>query len=151
MTNPDTTASDPMTELFGDIIHAYTRGQAITDGTLVDVTTTAREAGITHPTVLTREVWADCVAWDEATENHKPQYTGQDEAGRLWDVLWMAATYMRAAKRRGAAGSNRLRFEVLRVPATGRGVRPRKVALELVVGPGDDWAPVITVQFPGQD
>ena len=40
-----------------DLIHRYTRKQAIEDAVLVDVTPTAREAGFRLPVALTRAVW----------------------------------------------------------------------------------------------
>ena len=40
-----------------DLLYAYTRAQALADGVLVDVTTTAQEAGIKYPVALTRAVW----------------------------------------------------------------------------------------------
>ena len=75
---------DTMKELFGDLIYAYTRKQAIDDGVLVDVTETAREAGIRLPVALTAAVWHEYVVPDEALKN-----LGQSTEGRLWDVLWM--------------------------------------------------------------
>ena len=47
MRNPTVTAS------FGPVISAYTRQQAIADGVLVDVTTTASEAGFAIPVAVT--------------------------------------------------------------------------------------------------
>ena len=44
-----------------DLIHSYTRAQAIADGVLVDVSATAREAGIRFPVALTCAVYARCV------------------------------------------------------------------------------------------
>jgi hypothetical protein len=40
-----------------DLIFGYSRPQAIQDGVLVDVSDTAREAGVYLPTALTRAVW----------------------------------------------------------------------------------------------
>ena len=68
---------------FGEIIYTYTRAQAVADGVQVDVTKTAQEAGIKFPTFLTRAVFDAYVAVPEGV-------TGQDEAGRLWDLVWMA-------------------------------------------------------------
>jgi len=68
---------------FGEIIYTYTRAQAVADGVQVDVTKTAQEAGIKFPTFLTRAVFDAYVAVP-------PGVTGQDEAGRLWDLVWMA-------------------------------------------------------------
>jgi hypothetical protein len=68
---------------FGEIIYTYTRAQAVADGVQVDVTKTAQEAGIKFPMFLTRAVFDNYVAVP-------PDVTGQDEAGRLWDLVWMA-------------------------------------------------------------
>ena len=67
---------------FGEIIYAYTRAQAVADGVQVDVTKTAQEAGIKFPVFITRTVFDAYVAVPEGV-------TGQDEAGRLWDIVWM--------------------------------------------------------------
>src|SRR5437879_6332420 len=69
-------------EVFGDVIYSYTRTQAIEDGVLVDVTPMAREAGFVYPVALTRAVWNRYVEVPEGV-------TGQDEIGRLWDIVWM--------------------------------------------------------------
>ena len=85
------------TASFGPVIFAYTRLQAIADGVLVDVTTTASEAGFTIPVAVTRTVWTRLIALPEG-------YRGfQDESGRLWDVLHMARHYALAASGRGRA------------------------------------------------
>jgi len=139
--------SDTMTELFGEPISVYTRARAIADGVLHDVTPTAKEAGFTIPVALTHAVWVDCVLWDEEIEARKPQYTGQDEAGRLWDVLFMAHRQIRAHKAAAFDGP-RMPYQVLRVPPTGRGFRPRLVDLVLHLGGGDLGEPVITIMGP---
>jgi hypothetical protein len=59
----------------GDLIHRYTRAEAIADGVLVDVTATAREAGIRWPVVRTWTVWERCVSVP-------PGVVCQDEARR---------------------------------------------------------------------
>jgi hypothetical protein len=124
------------------IIHSYTRADAIADGVLIDVTNEAREAGFKVPVALTTEVWNDCVTW--TTEDSKRQVL-QDEAGRLWDVLWMAFV---AARR---ANGERISFQLYRVPRGGRGCLPRLTTLQLHIGPGDELEPVITILLPGQD
>jgi len=68
---------------FGPVIYAYTRSQAVADGVQVEVTKTAQEAGIKFPMFLTRAVFDNYVAVPAGV-------TGQDEAGRLWDLVWMA-------------------------------------------------------------
>lgn len=129
-----------------DLISAYTRADAIEDGNLIDVTETAREAGFKVPVALTRAVWVNCVEWSAETARRKA--TIQDEAGRLWDVVWMAQLAARAAAR---SDSPRRLFQVLRVPVEGRGVMPRRVVLALHIGPGDAGEPVITIMEPNED
>jgi hypothetical protein len=72
--------------LFDDteIVHRYTRADAIRDGVLIDVSAVAREAGIRYPVALTRAAWERCITVP-------PGVLCQDEAGRLWDVLWLLA------------------------------------------------------------
>lgn len=129
-------------EIFGEPISIYTRRQALDDGVLVDVSELAKEAGFRFPVALTRAAWGDCVEWSEADSKRQ---TYQNEAGRLWDVLWMASV---AARRN--SGSE-LRFQLYRVPRGGRGVRPRLVTLVMLCGPGDEGEPVITIMLPGED
>lgn len=121
------------------VIHSYTRAQALDDGTLIDVTELARDAGFTAPVAVTAAVWADCVAWDQSQE-----VAPQDETGRLWDVLAMA---------RFAAGlhgdSCRLRFPLMRIPRGG--LRPSTTHLILAIGPGDHGEPVVTIMQPQED
>lgn len=130
--------------LFGEVIYAYTRAQAIADGVLVEVSQTAREAGFRVPVALTRAAWEDCVALSE--EDSRRQLH-QDESGRLWDVLWMA---MNAIRRRSSDASQTL-FQLYRVPRDGKCQGPLLIALKLVVGPGDAGEPVITIMQPQED
>lgn len=122
-----------------DLIHRYTRAEALEDGTLVDVTETAKGAGFRIPVALTRTAWSDCVAWTEE-DNERVVY--QDESGRLWDLLWMA---INAARRNTEA--SRLEFKVLRVPMDSRTGQPVSVTLVLDIGPGDQGEAVITIGF----
>jgi hypothetical protein len=130
-----------------DIIHAYTRADALADGTLVDVTGTAAEAGFTCPVALTQDAWADAVAWSDGTDAAKGGFTGQSESGRLWDVLWMT----RYAIQRQRATGDRLEVLLYRVPATGRELEPRLTRLHALTGPGDHGEQVITICLPHED
>jgi hypothetical protein len=119
-----------------DLIHAYSRAQAIADGVLIDVSQTAREAGFRFPVAFTRAVWERCVAVP-------PGVLCQDEAGRLWDVL----TMLRFAAR-GQDGRE-VRFGVhVRIDNQ---ERPPLVRLKALCGPGDNGEPVITVMLPEED
>lgn len=138
-----------MNSFFADteVIHSYTRTEAIADGVLVDVSETAREAGFKVPVALTRAVWADCVEWTDETDSRKA--THQDEAGRLWDVVYMGSIAARAPRPRSGDESRRV-FELYRVPVEGRGIKPRLVTLAMYIGPGDQDEPVITIMKPNE-
>lgn len=138
------------TEFFGEPVHVYTRAQAIEDGMLHELTSTAQEYGFRWPVAITAGAWADCVAWAEDDNTRKG--TGQDERGRLGDVLAMAYVRMRQAAARNESGCHvRLAFHVLRTPREGRGQKPRDVELVLHVGPGDAGEPVLTIMLTSED
>ena len=124
---------------FGEVIYAYTRKQAIADGVEVDVTKTAQEAGIRFPVFLTRGVFETYVAVPEGV-------TGQDEAGRLWDVVWMLRF-----------GIIRARPGVQRIPVAfyvrNDNRAPLLVKLIATCGPLDidDPQPAITITMPDED
>jgi hypothetical protein len=124
---------------FGEIIYSYTRSQAVADGVQVEVTKTAQEAGIRFPVFLTRTVY-------DAYVTVPPNVTGQDEAGRLWDVL----TLLRHAIRQSQPGQSRLPF-ALYVRNDNRA--PRLIKLVAMCGPLDidDPQPAITVMMPDED
>jgi len=103
----------------------------------VDVTETAREAGFLLPVALTRAAWDLCVALSPAAER-----ACNDEHGRLHDVLWMLRWAI--GRSRGTGGSE-IHFELLCVTES---VRPSRVTLRSVVGPGDDGERVVTVMLP---
>jgi len=127
---------DPKNEVFGAVISSYSRAQAIADGLLVDVSEMAQEAGIKHPMAVTAAVWAQYVTVPDGVE-------GQDERGRLWDVLNM---FRFAALR--SAGQDKLRFEVL---VRNDNTRPKPVTLKAICGPGDTPEPVLTILLPDED
>ena len=76
----DSTKTDPVTELFGEVISTYSRAQALEDGVLVDAGEMATEAGFRIPVALTAAVWSDCVAWTDADSAGQVH---QDPSGRL--------------------------------------------------------------------
>ncbi|WP_456447980.1 DUF6573 family protein [Thiolapillus sp.] len=130
--------------LFGEVIYAYTRAQAIEDGVLVDVSETAREAGFRWPVAITQAAWEDCIAWTE-DDNNRQVY--QDESGRLWDVLWMALHAITSA----STNRSQMLYELYRVPRDGKSTEARLTKLKLVAGPGDHAEPVITIMLPTED
>jgi hypothetical protein len=121
-----------------DQIHRYTRADAVGDGVLIDVSAVAREAGIRYPVALTRAAWERCVAVP-------PGVACQDEAGRVWDVVFL----LRCAIGRGDGGPV-VRFGV-HVRNDDRERTPPLVRLKALCGPGDQGEPVVTVMLPDED
>jgi hypothetical protein len=125
---------------FGEVIFAYTRSQAVADGVQVEVTKTATEAGISFPVFLTRGVFDSFVTVP-------PGVSGQDEAGRLWDIVWM----LRFAILKARPGVQRIPV-VLYVRQSDT-QRPQLIKLIATCGPldVDDPQPAITVMLPDED
>jgi hypothetical protein len=124
---------------FGKVIYAYSRSQAVADGVQVEVTRTAAEAGIRIPVFLTRGVFDHYVAVPPGVEC-------QDEAGRLWDVLWM----LRFAILKSQRGQERLSF-ALYVRNDHRQARLVKLLAACGALDIDDPQPAITVMLPDED
>ena len=124
---------------FGEVFYSYTRAQAVADGVQVEVTKTAQEAGIKFPMFLTRAVFDNYVAVPEGV-------TGQDEAGRLWDVVWLT----RFAIIRARPGVDRLPVALY---VRNDNHRAKLVKLIATCGPLDidDPQPAITVLMPDED
>lgn len=124
---------------FGDVVYSYTRKQAIADGVQVEVSKVAAEAGIKYPVFLTQTVFDAYVAVP-------PDVSGQDEAGRLWDIVWMT----RFAILRAKPGMDRVPV-ALYVRNDNRAAK--LVKLIATCGPldMDDPQPAITVMMPDED
>jgi hypothetical protein len=124
---------------FGDIVYRYTRAQAIADGVQVEATELAAEVGIRFPVFITRRAFDTFVTVSLTV-------TGQDETGRLWDILWM----LRLTLAKGKPGQSRLPFGFLE---RFDGQCPRRVSLLATCGPLDidDPRPAITVMMLDED
>jgi hypothetical protein len=127
-------------EPFGPVIYQYTRSQAIADGFQIEVTKTAQEAGIRFPVFITRGVYEQCVAVP-------PGVTGQDEAGRLWDVVWM----LRFAIIRSQPGTSRVTVALYVRNSDTRPPRLTKLIATAGAVDIDDPAPAITILLPDED
>lgn len=119
-----------------EVIYAYSRAQAIEDGELVDVTSTAEEDGFVFPVALTSAAWVRYV-------QVPPKVTTQDELGRLRSVLQQ----LRLAMNSGKWGSE-IHFCVF---VHMEDYFSLLVELKAHCGPGDDGEPVVTVMLPGED
>ena len=131
--NPEQLVVDP----------AYTgsRAEAITEGTIIDVSELGRQVGFKWPVAMTKAVWEDSVSWsDEDSEQQVPQ----NQKSRLFSVVGACADYVRT---RGPK-ADRMRFRINRIPRDGisRGAQQR--LLQVVAHPGDDGEPVLTIRIP---
>ena len=119
-----------------EIISTPSRADAIEDGTLIDVSSMAKEAGFKYPVALTARVWTEVVDPTEVDKNR-----GQSGEGRLWDIFTMLRHYGQKSD------SSEIPFRVI----VDREGRQEEVELKAIVGPGDTPEPVITILMPAED
>lgn len=149
-------------ELFteADVIHTYSRAQAIEDGVLVDLmqpetVKAVREAGFKFPVAMTSAafhlaVWpiVDDAEVDDADDTSAEKWLksrGQDLQGRLWDVLWMLRCAIKAQPKAGPWAP----FNISVQDWESR--RRRVLRLKSICGPGDAGEPVLTIMLPDED
>ena len=156
MNNPPTPSENPEEEMsarqtllknplkvatdFGEleVIHVYSRAQALEDGVLVALSEGETKAlcleHYREPLACTADVWA---LLERAIVN--PRYCN-DLQGLLHDILFMSK------RGRQVAPDTRL------FPVIIKGVGKRLLhELKLVIGPGDAGEPVLTLMFPWED
>jgi hypothetical protein len=124
---------------FGEIVCSYSRTRAVGDGAQVDVSRTAQAAGVCFPVFLTRTVY-------NAYVTVPPGVIAQDEAGRLWDIVWM----LRFAIRKARPGQTRLPF-ALYVRNDSRRARLVKLIATCGALDVDNARPAITIMMPNED
>jgi len=125
-----------------EVIHRYTRKQAIEDGVLVDLMQPeteplVREAGFRFPIAMTAAAFSEAVA---PIDGELPP--GQDLKGRLWDVLMLLKAGIR-----GNLKDDRVHFTV----NVFDGTKTNPVQLWALCGPGDDLEPTITIMCEMED
>ena len=118
-----------------------TRAEALEDGQLVDVSSTAAEAGFVWQVATTKAVWDDVVAWsDEDSLNQ----LFQSERMRLLDLLRYGAYTIRIEDQ----NASRVTFDFARIPKDGKAKRASLVQLEVAAHYDEDDMPVLTFMFP---
>jgi hypothetical protein len=122
-----------------EIISTYSRAQAVADGMQVEVSKTAQEAGIRFPVFLTRTVYDSYVTVP-------PGVSGQDEPGRLWDILWMTRMAIKIAPPFAVRVP-----VVLYVRNDNRASRPVRLLAVCSATDIDDARPAITIMMPDED
>src|ERR1035441_6723236 len=76
--NPESDTGKP-DDLYGEVVFRVTRRALIEEGALLDISITAREAGIIFPVAITAGLWA---AYGDAESL-------EASVGFLWDLCWM--------------------------------------------------------------
>jgi hypothetical protein len=127
-----------------DIIHMYTRAQAIADRVLVDCShgwlgEMAQQVGVRYPIAMTATAFTTLVQLTTAA-----RAAGNDERGRWWDVLWM----YRLAIRGLPPGRTEVRFDVLCIIDERD---PTRCTVKAVCGPDDQGSPCLTLMLPEED
>jgi hypothetical protein len=142
------TQGETLLSLFGEVIHQYSRADALRDGVLVELPADlCREAGVIVPVAVTGEVWH---LIDPGNLDRIP---GQSVTGRAWDLIW---TFANAARSSGGRHRSTVAFSCLflacREAMGGAEITERRTAtLRAVCGPGDQGEPVITIMLPWED
>ena len=127
-----------------ELIHSYTRRQAIADGVLVDMEQDElgqlrREAGVKWPIAMTATAFSQYVELTPAAVK-----AGNDMKGRWWDILTMWKHAVKTSKHDGTE----LNFQFLCVVDR---QQPSLVRLKSVAGPDDDGKPCLTFMLPEED
>ena len=123
-----------------EFIYCYSRRDALADGIHIDVSKTAAEAGIRFPVFITRTIYERFVAVPEGVQC-------QDEAGRLWDILWMC----RHGIARAPEGQNPVTFELYVRNANDQPAQLISLIAECGALDFDDPKPAITIYLPEDD
>ena len=123
-----------------EVIYSYSRAQALADGVLVDVSRMAAEANFRYPTAISADLSA------RITPNEREKALGQSYEGRLWDILFMAFITVLRQRSADQASFEVSLFEAEEDPA--HHTHHSTLKLWMVVGPGDQGEPVITIGFP---
>ena len=121
-----------------EVIHRYTRAQALADGVLMDVTAQAKDCGFSVPVAMTEALFADCEWWATAGERCGDESPREQVVRRL---LHFACETIRASTQTGV---DRLTLSLTHF--TGRTCQA-----VVHVGPGDAGEPVVTLMYPGEE
>lgn len=121
-----------------EVIHRYTRAQAISDGVLVDVTAQARDCGFTLPVAMTATLFADCEGWAEGSD------WGSGEPTAEQFIRWLLCFACETIRASRGTSTDRLALSLTHFAGY------TKTAL-IHIGPGDEAEPVLTLMYPGEE
>ena len=115
------------------VFNSYTREEALNDGLLIDITKTAQEVGFKFPVAVTSSVWEGIVQPDKTA-----LADGESIEGRLWDLVFI---------KKQKQSSSFTKYELY---ATKNGEQELR-HVKAVIGPGDNFEPVITIMYLHED
>ena len=118
-----------------DVIHSYTRAEAIADGVLIDVSKQAAEVGITLNTAVTPGVWAELIG--------NPKWEGWGSEDRRLKRLLADACNELERTRDGLA--------LFCIRLSDKGAVVGEIHFRAHSGPGDNLEPVLTVMLSHED
>lgn len=118
--------------------------QSLPKGELIDITATGRLMGFTVPLLATSAVFTDCVEWT-IEDNRRRCY--QNEAGRLWDLVFAAS---RAAQRAAIDNLKSTTFDLYRVPRSFHSLQSGIVTLCLILVQTVHEDRSVLIQFSGK-
>jgi len=132
-----------------EVIYAYSRAQAISDGVLVDMDAgdfgkgetgkQLRESlGIRLPIAMTSTLFGEIECNEEDTK------VGQSLLGRFWDIL---SVFRYAALRNKSESQITFPLAVFRADKG----KTENVNVKAVIGAGDDGSPALTFMLPEED
>lgn len=130
--------SNPLDSPIGQLADALATGRLVRAG-VIDL-----PEHYVGAVMLSAAAWADCVAWSEA--DSRVQVT-QDEATRVWNVLYCAACALRCSEPPTFEGE----FEVPRVPRDGMSVKAKAARLAFRISSDDRNEPVMMIRLPIED
>lgn len=132
-----------------ELIHAYTRQQALSDGVLIEMKQ-AKRYGFRVPVAITSAAFGAAIDWN-LMDPEVQTVVAQREAAVLMAALRTAQEGIRAHREgTGPEPGNRIDF-VVDCLANDGSAQPKKVPMYMLIGPGDNAEPVGTIMLPGED
>ena len=121
-----------------EVIHCYTRAQALADGVLIDITDFAKQYGFVVPVAITATLFNGYVKPSKDLEE-----VGQSLTGRLHDVLSLLIFHIKALGK----GKSGVEFSMdFLTDATSNTLE--RVSILAEMHGGDNAEPVITIMLP---
>ena len=128
-----------------DLIHSYTRKQAIEDGVLINITDVAHRFGFIIPVAVTQTVYNKYIDW--SNEDTVRQKIKLDINDRLQEILFM----LRCAIKNYNLDVDTLVYLIRVIPRDGQTIKSQHMTHKTMMGPGDQCEPVMTILLPDED